>query len=104
MKYFNALTNYGTKRMLQMVTSNGKRWAERLNGAEAMTSHNVYSVIEKTRLERTHNGYRSCVSSARIFSPSFSAGLKHARQAAFGEPVYKLALACRSRLLPPNNN
>lgn len=55
--YFNALTNYGTKRMLEMVTSNGKRWAERLNGAEAMTSHNVYSVIEKTRLERTHNGY-----------------------------------------------
>ena len=55
--YFNALTNYGTKKMLEKITSNGKRWAERLNGVEAMTSHNVYSMIEKTRLERTHNGY-----------------------------------------------
>jgi glyoxylase-like metal-dependent hydrolase (beta-lactamase superfamily II) len=55
--YFNALTNYATKKMLERVTSNGKRWAERLNGVEAMTQHNVFSMIEKTRLERTHNGY-----------------------------------------------
>jgi glyoxylase-like metal-dependent hydrolase (beta-lactamase superfamily II) len=55
--YLNALTNYGTKKMLECVTSNGKRWVERLNGVEAMTHHNVYSMIEKTRLERTHNGY-----------------------------------------------
>jgi len=55
--YFNALTNYGTKKMLEKVTSDGRRWAERLNGVQAMTSHNVYSMIEKTRLERTHNGY-----------------------------------------------
>lgn len=55
--YFNAVTNYGTKKMLEVVTSNGKRWAERLNGVEAMTHHNVFSMVEKTRLERTHNGY-----------------------------------------------
>jgi len=55
--YLNALTNYGTKKMLERITSNGKRWVERLNGVEAMTHHNVYSMIEKTRLERTHNGY-----------------------------------------------
>lgn len=55
--YFNALTNYGTKKMLEVVTSNGKHWAERLNGVEAMTHHNVHSMVEKTRLERTHNGY-----------------------------------------------
>lgn len=55
--YFNAMTNFATKKMLERVTSNGKRWAERLNGVEAMTQHNVYSMIEKTRLERTHNGY-----------------------------------------------
>jgi len=55
--YFNALTNYATKKMVERATSNGKRWAERLNGVEAMTQHNVFSMIEKTRLERTHNGY-----------------------------------------------
>jgi glyoxylase-like metal-dependent hydrolase (beta-lactamase superfamily II) len=55
--YFQALTNYGTKKMLEVVTSNGKRWAERLNGVQAMTKHNMFSMIEKTRLERTHNGY-----------------------------------------------
>jgi glyoxylase-like metal-dependent hydrolase (beta-lactamase superfamily II) len=55
--YLNALTNFATKKMLERVTSNGKRWAERLNGVEAMTHHNVYSMIDKTRLERTHNGY-----------------------------------------------
>lgn len=55
--YFQALTNYGTKKILEHVTSNGKLWAERLNGVQAMTKHNMFSVIEKTRLERTHNGY-----------------------------------------------
>jgi glyoxylase-like metal-dependent hydrolase (beta-lactamase superfamily II) len=55
--YFNAMTNFATRKMLERVTPNGKRWAERLNGVEAMTHHNVYSMIEKTRLERTHNGY-----------------------------------------------
>jgi hypothetical protein len=55
--YFNALTNYVTKKMLEKATSNGKRWAERLNGADSMTKHNAFSMVEKTRLERSHNGY-----------------------------------------------
>src|SRR5574337_1107500 len=55
--YFNALTNYVTKKLLERVTSNGKHWAERLNGVEAMSWHNAFSMVEKTRLERTHNGY-----------------------------------------------
>lgn len=67
--YFNALTNYGTKKMLERVTSNGKRWVERLNGVEAMTHHNMFSMIEKTRLERTHNGY--ITRSGKPSSPKF---------------------------------
>lgn len=55
--YFCALTNYVTKQMLERVTSNGKRWAERLNGADVMTKYNAFAMVEKTRLERTHNGY-----------------------------------------------
>ncbi len=67
--YFNAVTNYVTKKMLEVTTSNGKRWAERLNGVESMTHHNVFSMIEKTRLERTHNGY--ITRSGKPSSPKF---------------------------------
>ena len=56
-QYFTACTNYGTKKMLTKVTSNGKTWPERLNGADVMTRHNMFSMIEKIRLECNHNGY-----------------------------------------------
>ncbi|MFJ4920306.1 MBL fold metallo-hydrolase [Streptomyces sp. NPDC088725] len=55
--YFAALVNYVTKKTLERTTSNGKRWEERLNGADVLTKHNAFSILEKTRLERTHNGY-----------------------------------------------
>jgi glyoxylase-like metal-dependent hydrolase (beta-lactamase superfamily II) len=55
--YFAALVNYVTKRVLERKTSNGQQWAERLNGADVLTKHNAFALIEKTRLERTHNGY-----------------------------------------------
>jgi len=56
-EYFTACTNYVTKKMLEKTTSNGKTWAERLNGADVMTKHNAYFMLEKTRLEKHHNGY-----------------------------------------------
>jgi hypothetical protein len=56
-EYFTACTNYTTKKMLEKATSNGKTWAERLNGADVMTKHNAYYMLEKTRLEHHHNGY-----------------------------------------------
>lgn len=40
-----------------MKTSNGKLWEERLNGADVMTKNNVYTMIQKIRLEQSHNGY-----------------------------------------------
>ena len=55
--YFAALVNYVTKKTLEKKTSNGQRWEERLNGADVLTKHNAFSILEKTRLERTHNGY-----------------------------------------------
>ncbi|WP_188358713.1 MBL fold metallo-hydrolase [Rothia aerolata] len=55
--YFQAATNYGTKLMLEAPTSNGKLWAERLNGVEAFTAHNMFAMIEHTRLEKPHGGY-----------------------------------------------
>jgi len=41
---FETVTNYVTKQMLEKVTSNGKTWPERLNGADIMTKHNAYSM------------------------------------------------------------
>ena len=55
--YFAALVNYVTKKVLERKTSNGMRWEERLNGADVLTKHNAFAILEKTRLERTHNGY-----------------------------------------------
>ena len=69
-KYFNVCTNFVTKKMLDKVTSNGKKWPERLNGADVMTKHNAFYVIEKTRLERCHNGY---VRRGNIRPPKFFA-------------------------------
>ncbi len=66
--YFNALTNYVTKQVLTKKTTNGKTWAERLNGADVMTKHNAYFCIEKTRLEMNHNGY---VKRGNVHPPKF---------------------------------
>jgi glyoxylase-like metal-dependent hydrolase (beta-lactamase superfamily II) len=66
--YFNACANFVTKKMLDKVTSNGKKWTERLNGADVMTKHNAFYVVEKTRLERHHNGY---VKRGNIHPPKF---------------------------------
>ena len=55
--YFAALVNYVTKKTLERKTSNGQKWEERINGADVLTKHNAFSILEKTRLERTHNGY-----------------------------------------------
>lgn len=49
--------NYVTKKTLERKTSNGLPWEGRLNGADVLTKHNAFSILEKTRLERTHNGY-----------------------------------------------
>ena len=56
-EYFTACTNYVTKKMLELKGANGLTWAERLNGADVMTKHNAYYMLEKTRLEKHHNGY-----------------------------------------------
>nr|WP_319486321.1 MBL fold metallo-hydrolase [uncultured Cohaesibacter sp.] len=55
--YFSAITNLVTKNVLEVTTSNGQRWAERLNGADVMTKNNAYTMIQKIRLEQSHNGY-----------------------------------------------
>jgi glyoxylase-like metal-dependent hydrolase (beta-lactamase superfamily II) len=55
--YFSACTNWATKRMLEKVDAQGRTWAQRLSGADVMTKHNAYYMIEKTRLERNHNGF-----------------------------------------------
>ncbi len=55
--FFSALTNFVTKKVLEVTTSNGKRWAERLNGADVMTKNNAYTMLQKIRLEQSHNGY-----------------------------------------------
>lgn len=55
--FFSALTNYVTKQVLEVTTSNGKRWAQRLNGADVMTKNNAYTMLQKIRLEQSHGGY-----------------------------------------------
>jgi glyoxylase-like metal-dependent hydrolase (beta-lactamase superfamily II) len=55
--YFSAITNLVTRNVLEVTTSNGQRWAERLNGADVMTKNNAYTMIQKIRLEQSHNGY-----------------------------------------------
>jgi len=55
--YFSACVNWVTKRMLEKTDANGRTWAQRLSGADVMTKHNAYFMLEKTRLEQNHNGY-----------------------------------------------
>jgi glyoxylase-like metal-dependent hydrolase (beta-lactamase superfamily II) len=56
--YINSMANEITKRTLSKITSNGKKWTERLAGATSMTKYHAYSIVESTRLERTHKGYQ----------------------------------------------
>jgi glyoxylase-like metal-dependent hydrolase (beta-lactamase superfamily II) len=55
--YFNAITNLATKRVLERTTSDGRKWVERLNGADVMTKNNVATMIDKMRMEQNHNGF-----------------------------------------------
>jgi len=55
--YFNAVTNLATKRVLGRTTSDGRKWVERLNGADVMTKNNVATMIDKMRMEQNHNGF-----------------------------------------------
>jgi hypothetical protein len=43
--------------MLEKTDAQGRTWAERLSGADVMTKPNAYYMLEKTRLEKNHNGY-----------------------------------------------
>jgi glyoxylase-like metal-dependent hydrolase (beta-lactamase superfamily II) len=55
--YFNAITNLATKRVLERTTSDGRKWTDRLNGADVMTKNNVSIMIDKLRMEQNHNGF-----------------------------------------------
>ncbi len=55
--FFNAVANLATKRILERTTSDGRRWTERLNGADVMTKNNVSTMIDKMRMELSHHGY-----------------------------------------------
>ncbi|HTV48574.1 MAG TPA: MBL fold metallo-hydrolase [Phycisphaerae bacterium] len=55
--YFDACTNWVVKKMLEKTTSNGKTWPERLNGVDVLMKDNAFFVIEKMRMEMSHNGY-----------------------------------------------
>ncbi|WP_261561801.1 MBL fold metallo-hydrolase [Frankia tisae] len=56
--WINSMVNYATEKTLNKVTSNGQKWPERLAGATVWTKNHAYTVVEATRLERTHNGYQ----------------------------------------------
>jgi glyoxylase-like metal-dependent hydrolase (beta-lactamase superfamily II) len=55
--WINSLANYATEKTLTKTTSNGQTWPERLAGASVWTKYHAYTVIESSRLERTHEGY-----------------------------------------------
>ena len=54
----NSGINYVIERMLSMTTSNGQKWAERLAGVTVNTKYHAYTMLESTRLEKTHKGYQ----------------------------------------------
>jgi glyoxylase-like metal-dependent hydrolase (beta-lactamase superfamily II) len=66
--FFSACTNWVTKRMLEKTDAKGRTWAERLSGADVMTKHNAYYMLEKTRLEKNHNGY---IKRGNVHPPKF---------------------------------
>jgi glyoxylase-like metal-dependent hydrolase (beta-lactamase superfamily II) len=55
--WINSLANYATEKTLTKVTSNGQTWPERLAGASVWTKYHAYTIVESSRLERTHEGY-----------------------------------------------
>ena len=55
----NSMANYITEKTLTKTTSNGQTWPERLAGATPFTKYHAYTVMESSRLERTHHGYQA---------------------------------------------
>ena len=55
--YFGALTNWVTKRMLATADERGRTWDQQLSGADVMTKHDAYYMLEKVQLEENHNGF-----------------------------------------------
>jgi glyoxylase-like metal-dependent hydrolase (beta-lactamase superfamily II) len=56
--FINSMVNYITDKVLTKTTSNGQTWPERLAGATAFTKYHAYTVMESSRLERSHHGYQ----------------------------------------------
>jgi len=50
--------NYVIEQMLTMTTSTGEKWEERLAGVTVNTKYHAYTMLEATRLEKTHKGYQ----------------------------------------------
>lgn len=57
--WINSMANYITEKTLTKTTSNGQTWPERLAGATPFTKYHAYTVMESSRLERTHHGYQA---------------------------------------------
>ena len=53
--------------MLETPTSNGKLWEQRLNGADVMTKNNVYTMIQKIRMDSNCLFRRNLGSGSRFF-------------------------------------
>lgn len=56
--WINSMVNYITDKTLSKITSDGRTWPERLAGASNFTKYHAYTVMESSRLERTHHGYQ----------------------------------------------
>jgi glyoxylase-like metal-dependent hydrolase (beta-lactamase superfamily II) len=56
--WMNSMANYITEKTLTKKTSDGRTWPERLAGATSWTKYHAYTVMESSRLERTHHGYQ----------------------------------------------
>jgi hypothetical protein len=56
--WMNSMANYITEKTLTKKTSDGRTWPERLAGATPFTKYHAYTVMESSRLERTHHGYQ----------------------------------------------
>ncbi|MFI2380347.1 MBL fold metallo-hydrolase [Streptomyces sp. NPDC018964] len=57
--WINSMANYITEKALTKSTSDGRTWPERLAGATQFTKYHAYTVMESSRLERTHHGYQT---------------------------------------------
>jgi glyoxylase-like metal-dependent hydrolase (beta-lactamase superfamily II) len=56
--WINSMANYITEKTLTKTTSNGQTWPERLAGATSFTKYHAYTVMQSSRMERTHHGYQ----------------------------------------------